>query len=159
MPPILESKPSLPLAMDLSPVTLKTLILRYSAFAVLAVLANLATQRGVLSLGDPNRLYLPALILGTGVGLVVKYMLDKRWIFSDLSRGLQAHSRKFSLYTATGVITTAVFWGIETAFWLIWQTDLMREVGALLGLAIGYAVKYPLDRRYVFTDQHLSGPV
>ncbi len=51
-----------------------------------------------------------------------------------------------------GLVTTAIFWGTETAFWLIWGTDLMREVGAVLGLSVGYVTKYLLDRRYVFAD-------
>ncbi len=51
-----------------------------------------------------------------------------------------------------GVVTTAIFWSTETAFWVIWHTDLARETGAVLGLAVGYVVKYRLDRRFVFTD-------
>jgi hypothetical protein len=31
----------------------------------------------------------------------------------------------------------------------------MRELGAVIGLAIGYVVKYNLDRRFVFTDAQL----
>jgi putative flippase GtrA len=49
-----------------------------------------------------------------------------------------------------GVVTTAIFWATETAFWLIGGTDLWRETGAVLGLSVGYLVKYELDRRYVF---------
>ena len=74
-------------------------------------------------------------------------MLDKRWIFADTSSGVKAHGKKFSLYTAMGLVTTAIFWGTETAFWLIWQTDAMRELGAVIGLSVGYVVKYRLDRR------------
>ena len=96
------------------------------------------------------------MVAGTIVGLIIKYLLDKRWIFYDIGNGLRDHSQKFSLYTAMGIVTTAIFWGTETAFWLIWQTDLMREVGAILGLSVGYIVKYMLDRRYVFTDAQLS---
>ena len=55
-----------------------------------------------------------------------------------------------------GLITTVIFWGAETAFWLIWRTDAMRELGAVIGLGIGYVVKYHLDRRYVFTDSRLE---
>ncbi|MDC1270063.1 GtrA family protein, partial [Amylibacter sp.] len=44
----------------------------------------------------------------------------------------------------------------ETAFWLVWQTYAMRELGAVLGLSIGYVVKYNLDRRFVFTDTELA---
>jgi putative flippase GtrA len=48
------------------------------------------------------------------------------------------------------VITTLIFWGTETLFWLTWGTDLMRETGAVIGLAVGYVIKYNLDKRFVF---------
>jgi putative flippase GtrA len=107
------------------------LILRYAAFAVLAVVANLATQRLVLaeprwSTGRASRI---ALAAGTLVGLVVKYILDKRWIFYDDTRGAKAQGRQFFLYSLMGVATTAIFWVTETAFWLIWGTDFAREAG------------------------------
>ena len=89
---------------------------------------------------------------GTLVGLLVKYLLDKRWIFHDIGTGIRQHSTKFTLYAFMGVFTTAIFWGSETAFWLIWHTDLMRELGAVLGLTTGYVIKYQLDSRFVFTD-------
>ena len=131
------------------------LILRYSAFAVLATFANLAAQRIVLKLIDSKFELALAIFIGTAVGLVLKYVLDKRWIFFDTTSGAAMHSKKFSLYTLMGVITTLIFWGAETTFWLVWQTDFMRELGAILGLIVGYIIKYNLDRRYVFQD---AGP-
>jgi len=136
--------------------TFHTLVLRYAAFAVIATVTNLAAQRIVLLAGDTAGHFALAVGTGTIVGLVTKYLLDKRWIFLDLETGLKGHGRKFSLYTAMGIVTTAIFWGTETAFWLIWQTDLMRELGAVLGLGVGYVVKYNLDRRFVFTDHRLA---
>lgn len=136
--------------------TLRTLALRYSAFAVIATIANLGMQRIVLSYGETTLYFALAVGMGTLVGLVVKYVLDKRWIFYDIETGVKAHAEKFSRYTAMGLITTAIFWGTETAFWLIWQTDMMRELGAIIGLSIGYVTKYQLDRRYVFTDSKLE---
>lgn len=132
------------------------LILRYAGFAVIATLVNLAVQRLVLSLGESGAYFALAVGAGTIAGLVVKYVLDKRWIFYDLASGVKAHGQKFTLYTAMGIVTTAIFWGTETAFWLIWQSDGMRELGAVIGLAIGYVVKYNLDRRFVFTDRRLE---
>ena len=131
--------------------TLTTLVLRYTVFAVIATLANLATQRLVLINGDTGVMLTLAIAAGTLVGLVIKYLLDKRWIFYDAATGARAHSRRFGLYALMGVATTLIFWGSETAFWLIWGTDAMREAGAILGLTIGYVVKYRLDRAYVFT--------
>lgn len=127
--------------------------LRYAAFAVIATLANLGAQRVVLAMLDAKGELAAAILVGTAVGLVVKYVLDKRWIFFDASTGIAAHGKRFTLYTAMGVITTLIFWGFETGFWFIWRTDLMREAGAVIGLAIGYFVKYELDRRFVFPQQ------
>jgi putative flippase GtrA len=134
-----------------------TLVLRYAGFAALATLANLGAQRLVLAYGaqllpwvGDGLLLAAAIVAGTGAGLVLKYALDKRWIFADPETGLKAHGRKFGLYTAMGLVTTAIFWGFETVAWLIWHSDFAREAGAVLGLAIGYVVKYRLDRRFVF---------
>ena len=132
------------------------LALRYTLFAVIATLANLGMQRLVLTAGDSGAVFTAAIGAGTLVGLVVKYVLDKRWIFYDSSTSLRAHGRKFALYTAMGIVTTCIFWGSETAFWLIWGTDTMRELGAILGLMVGYVTKYILDRRFVFTDARLQ---
>lgn len=136
--------------------TLRTLIFRYAAFAVVATIANLGVQRLVLTQGRDGTTFALAVGAGTLVGLIIKYALDKRWIFYDPGTGVKEHGQKFSLYTAMGIITTAIFWGIETAFWSIWQTDTMRELGAVIGLGIGYVVKYGLDRRFVFTDSRLE---
>nr|WP_025312446.1 GtrA family protein [Roseibacterium elongatum] len=132
----------------------RTLVLRYTAFAVIAVLANLAAQRLVLAGADPvgGLRFAAAIAAGTLVGLVVKYVLDKRWIFYDQTTGARAQGAQFLLYALMGVVTTAIFWVSETAAWLIWGTDLAREVGAVLGLSVGYVTKYLLDRRYVFRD-------
>ena len=130
---------------------LRVLVLRYTLFAVLATLANLAMQRLVFWAWPGTGTFAVALGTGTVVGLVVKYLLDKRWIFADTSRGMRAHGQKFALYSAMGLVTTALFWGTETAFWLLWGTDAMRELGAILGLSVGYVVKYHLDKRFVFS--------
>lgn len=130
--------------------------LHYAAFAILATIANLGTQSAILAIDDQALVYYFALAAGTGIGLVVKYILDKSWIFADQSRGIAAHAQKFSLYTLMGVITTLIFWGTETLFWFTWHTHEARVAGALLGLGIGYFVKYQLDRRFVFTNRALD---
>lgn len=136
--------------------TVQSLILRYTAFAVVATVVNLGVQRLVLANGETILVFALAVGAGTLAGLAVKYILDKRWIFYDLDTGVKAHGEKFTRYSAMGLITTAIFWGTETVFWLIWQTDMMRELGAIIGLAIGYVIKYQLDRRYVFTASRLE---
>ncbi|MCA1338167.1 GtrA family protein [Pseudooceanicola marinus] len=127
------------------------MICLYAAFAVVSTAVNLLVQRLVLLYSAEPYIFVLALLAGTAAGLMTKYVLDKKWIFFDTESGIAAHGRKFGLYTAMGLVTTAVFWGMETAFWVIWQTQMMREVGAILGLSIGYCLKYFLDRKYVFT--------
>ena len=136
--------------------SLSVLVMRYACFAVIATIANLAVQRLVLTGGNSTVMFMSAVAAGTIVGLVIKYVLDKRWIFMDTATGAAAHGKKFGLYTVMGIVTTVIFWGTETAFWFVWQTDLMRETGAVIGLAVGYVVKYNLDRRFVFTDAALT---
>jgi len=136
-------------------VSTSTLVLRYTCFAVLATLANLGAQRVVLWLGDGW--FFAAMACGTGVGLVTKYVLDKRWIFHDPVHPARQEGRRFTLYTLTGIGTTLIFWGSETAFWLVGQTQALRELGAVLGLGVGYLIKYRLDRRHVFVDGNARG--
>jgi putative flippase GtrA len=122
--------------------------LLYTAFAVIATGVNLFLQWLSLRLYQ-GPLSLPvAMVLGTGAGLVAKYLLDKNWIFRHRGNSAATHLRKFSGYALTGVATTALFWGCELAFNAV--DPAWRFPGAALGLAIGYAAKYRLDRRFVF---------
>ena len=128
-----------------------SLVVRYALFAGIAMLVNLAVQRLVLAGGANLFWYAGAVGAGTIGGLFTKYLLDKHWIFHDREvAGLQQHGEQFTRYAFMGLFTTAIFWGSETAFWLIGKTDLMREIGAILGLTVGYVIKYQLDSRYVF---------
>ena len=133
-------------------VSRSSLVLRYSGFAIIAVVVNLATQRIVLAMNWHSEALALALAIaaGTVTGLLVKYVLDKRFIFYDDTTGASAQSKQFALYSAMGLVTTAIFWGTETLFWAIWRTDLMREIGAVIGLTIGYVTKYQLDKRFDF---------
>ena len=126
------------------------LVLKYSLFAALAVVGNLGSQRIVFFVVESDATYTVAILIGTVVGLTIKYFLDKKWIFYDRTNGLKSHGKKFSRYALMGVLTTLIFWGFETIFWVIWGNDLMRELGAIIGLIIGYRIKYDLDFRFVF---------
>lgn len=124
----------------------------YALLAVTAATANIATQDAVLNLyGGPGRLW-ASLAIGTGVGLVMKYELDKRYIFRFRARNAAHDGRTFVLYAAMGLVTTAIFWGFELAFhtWFDGARG-MRYLGGAIGLALGYIAKYRLDKRYVFT--------
>lgn len=125
----------------------------YLLFAVMATLANLAAQAGALLVYRGPWAISGSVLIGTFVGLVIKYVLDKRHIFKFQTRHAAHDARTFVLYTLMGVLTTAVFWGVEAAFHVCFAgDDLMRYLGGAIGLGIGYLVKYQLDKRFVFAE-------
>lgn len=146
----------------------------FTAFAALSIACNLAAQfvantlmrwipqpnellswmlSGVGLLLEPDTLRIWfALGFGTLVGLVVKYLLDSKYIFAADTSGLAEHGKKFSLYTLMGVATTVIFWGVQMGFEAYFDSEAMMYLGGLIGLSIGYTVKYQLDSRFVFRD-------
>ncbi|KAA2234971.1 GtrA family protein [Salinarimonas soli] len=139
--------PASPTAASLS------LTIRYVLFAAISTVANLATQELVVRLAPAGVALVAAILSGTVAGFAVKYVLDKRWIFNDGYRGPRDEARKISLYGLFSVVTTLIFWGFEVAFWTLWGTTAAKYTGAVLGLAIGYAVKFILDRTYTFKER------
>jgi len=133
------------------------LAFKYVIFALLAILVNMGVQHltSVVYAGFLE-LYV-SMAAGTLTGLVVKYLLDKRFIFYDQTIGLRQMSEKFFIYSAIGGITTLIFWGFEISFDWIFETKRMRYLGGVIGLIIGYWTKYQLDKRIVFTPKSGSG--
>jgi len=128
-----------------------TIALKYLIFAVIATVLNLLSQVIMVRIYDGLFYVTLALIVGTGVGLVAKYLLDKRYIFAFYPKSKSDDAKVFMLYTITGVFTTVIFWGAAFGFDAFFGTERMRLVGGALGLFIGYFVKYQLDKRYVFS--------
>jgi putative flippase GtrA len=126
------------------------LALKYTIFAILATLANIGSQDLAVRLYSGEYSILLSVFFGTGIGLVVKYILDKRYIFGFQARDLAHDSKTFVLYTLMGIITTVIFWGFEFGFQWLFHSKEMRYLGGVIGLAIGYWIKYELDKRYVF---------
>jgi len=122
----------------------------YACFALIATAANIGSQDLVTRVYGGAYAILAALVVGTGAGLVVKYLLDKRYIFRFVTRNAAHDGQTFVLYTVMGLVTTVVFWGFEFGFHHLFQTKEMRYLGGMIGLAIGYVAKYQLDKRYVF---------
>ncbi len=127
-------------------------IVLYVLFAGLSMMANLLTQEAVFRTAPVAALPL-AIFAGTAAGFVVKYVLDKKWVFSDQYTTHGEELRKVSLYGVFSSFTTLIFWAFEVTFWAVWGTDFAKYAGAVLGLAIGYAVKYRLDRTFVFRER------
>jgi len=129
------------------------LSIKYTIFALIATITNIAGQELSIQLYSGSFYILISVILGTGIGLVVKYLLDKKYIFQYQTKNIAHDSKTFILYTTMGIVTTFVFWGFEFGFEYLFHDKYMRYLGAVIGLAIGYLVKYSLDKRYVFVEK------
>lgn len=127
---------------------------RYVAFCILAMLANLGAQAVAHEwLSAPDWLSIGT---GTGAGLVLKYMLDRNYIFYANKLNVSDDLKRFGVYTLFGLFTTLIFWSIEWFFIQTFSHPSARYIGGALGLSIGYLAKYIMDRRWVFTDNNFS---
>lgn len=126
------------------------LVVKYSLFAVISTLLNLLFQFLSFQLYSGFASLYIAMFIGTLVGLFVKYLLDKHYIFHHMALNKRDDARKFAIYSFMGIFTTIIFWGTEIAFDALFETPYAKYVGAVTGLTVGYVIKYFLDKKYVF---------
>jgi putative flippase GtrA len=127
-----------------------TIFLRYAFFALVATILNLLGQLLVHSHWSGRYGWWAGVLFGTGVGFVVKFLLDRRYIFAYRQAGFARNTTVLILYGFTGVLTTAVFWLTEYLFARAFAFSGAAYLGAAIGLSIGYVIKYQLDKKYVF---------
>jgi len=126
------------------------LVARYAGFAAVSMAVNLGVQHLSLLVYAGPLTVAVSILAGTGAGFFCKYVLDKRFIFFDAAAPAAREVGRIALYGATGVVTTLVFWACELGLGRAVGADWGRDAGGVIGLAIGYWVKYQLDRRFVF---------
>ena len=125
---------------------------RYVLFAIISTIVNLAFQYlSFLVYSGFLSLYV-AMFFGTLAGLILKYILDKKYIFFHTPKSKKDDGKKFLLYSLMGVFTTFIFWGFEISFDFFLDFQNAKYLGAVVGLGIGYIVKYQLDKKFVFKD-------
>ena len=122
----------------------------YAIIALIATAANLGVQALAVRASSGLWQIEISILIGTLVGLVIKYVLDKIFIFRFKADNAIHDLQVFILYTGMGVATTFVFWGCEFAFYSAFEDKSLRYLGGLIGLALGYWAKYHLDKRFVF---------
>ena len=126
------------------------LALKYTIFAAISTLFNLLFQYfSFLGYEGFGSLYI-GMLIGTFAGLVIKYILDKKFIFYHEVKNKKDDAKKFALYSLMGIFTTIIFWGTEIAFDTLSQNSNAKYLGAVIGLSMGYIIKYFLDKKYVF---------
>ena len=127
--------------------------LTYLIFAAIATAINIISQDIFIRIYSGDQAIIGSMLVGTAAGLVTKYILDKRFIFHFQTKGIRHDTKLFLTYCLMGILTTCIFWAFEFGFHLVFETKPMRYVGGVIGLAIGYCIKYRLDKRYVFRVQ------
>lgn len=125
---------------------------RYILFALLSTALNILFQYLSFMLYDGFLSLYIAMFIGTVAGLVLKYILDKKYIFFHTPKSKKDDGKKFFLYSLMGVFTTVIFWGFEIGFDALFVNENAKYIGAVIGLSIGYVVKYFLDKKFVFKD-------
>ena len=132
------------------------IVIKYIIFAAISTLLNLLFQYvSFLLYSDFAALYI-AMFFGTLAGLIVKYVLDKKFIFYYEVKGTKDDVKKFGFYSLVGIFTTIIFWGTEIAFDSLSQDPNAKYLGAFIGLSIGYVIKYFLDKKFVFIHQEVT---
>lgn len=131
------------------------ILFNYVIFAIIATILNLSSQFLYVEFTPILMLKKEvAILVGTAIGLVVKYILDKLFIFKFQATNKTAEAKAFTLYSIMGVFTTFIFWGSEYMFIVLYpDSENAMYIGALIGLSIGYVVKYFLDKKYVFKQE------
>lgn len=129
------------------------LALKYGFFAAIATCVNIISQYIVLRFLLWKYAIYAALLVGTAAGLITKYYLDKKFIFYYKTQNIREDIGKFFLYSAIGAITTIIFWGFELGFDYLFKFESAKFIGAVIGLMIGYFVKYNLDKKFVFINE------
>ncbi len=90
------------------------------------------------------------MLLGTFIGLLLKYTIDKNYIFYYSN---ESSLQQSVLYAVTGGAITGMFWVIEIGFDFIFATKYSKYIAAVLRLSIGYTVKYFLDKKFSFRNK------
>lgn len=142
----------------------------YMSFAAVSIILNLASQYLVRILlvfflpkfANTEILHLEywfliALGFGTLIGFLFKFLVDKFVVFEERllenrKAEIQKTSKQLSLYLGFAIFTTMIFWGFEFTFKILLSGNWYL-FGGLIGLIIGYTVKFLLDRRFVFNTQ------
>ena len=145
----------------------------YMVFAALSIILNLASQyivREIILIIVPNFAnqeilhfeywFLIALGFGTVIGFLFKFIVDKFVVFEEkLSKNtkkeLQKTTKQISMYFGFAIFTTMIFWGFEFSFKFFLPGNWYL-FGGLLGLIVGYTVKFLLDSRFVFNRDFKS---
>lgn len=91
-------------------------------------------------------------ILAVGITYLIKFFLDKYYVFKKAGSRLKETSKEFIKYFLFAILTTIENIGIQFLLTNFLHTSL--EISFIVALSIGYLTKFFLDRKYVFTQDY-----
>ncbi|MCG8569449.1 MAG: GtrA family protein [Spirochaetes bacterium] len=141
-------------------------LLLYLSFAVISTWVNLGSQWMIkwffmdiplfqaswLPVKKLSNLFILQLFTGTITGFVVKFLLDKLFVFKDQFQALDHTIKQFLIYGFLAIFTTLIFWFFEISFKILFLYEHAELIGGFIGLVIGYIIKFILDKKFVFIN-------
>ena len=91
-------------------------------------------------------------IAAVGITYIVKFFLDKYYVFKKSSLKAKETSQEFLKYLGFAILTTIENIGIQFLLTNFAHTPI--EISVIIALSIGYLTKFFLDRKYVFTKDY-----
>ncbi len=103
---------------------------------------------------EPNMSEFIGSAIAVSLTYIIKFFLDKFFVFRAMSKKLKQTSREFTKYLFFAVLTTLENLGIQFILTNLFHTPI--ELSVFIALPIGYLTKFFLDRTYVFQNEILS---
>lgn len=126
-------------------------IVLYFIFAIISIILNISIQElFFIFIGRESQVLAIAMVIATIVSFVFKYFMDKFYVFNSKSETKKEEVKKVFLYGFFSVFTTLIYMVVEFAFHISFSFQHKEELGAMLGLTIGYIVKYIIDKKITF---------
>jgi len=93
-------------------------------------------------------------VIAVGITYIIKFFLDKFFVFKAVDRKLKQTSKEFIKYFVFAILTTLENLGIQFILSNLFGSPI--ELSVFIALSIGYVTKFFLDRKYVFENPSLS---
>ena len=93
-------------------------------------------------------------VIAVGITYLIKFFLDKFFVFKAIDRKLKQTSKEFIKYFFFAILTTLENLGIQFILRNVFGFPL--ELSVIIALSIGYLTKFILDKKYVFEDTSIS---
>jgi len=124
------------------------LAIKYALFAAISTIGNLVTQQlclmffdylvflksfenvSILGLFNLNLVLMAAICMGTLVGLIIKYILDKKYIFNYKTKSKSEDTGKFIMYSLW-VYLQQLYFGLLSLYSTVFSTINMPNTWAL----------------------------